>query len=464
MAERRIHRLSAVEVNAKKAPGLYADGGGLYLQVIAAEPKEVALAARTARERAKALKASKEAVKAMVKEARAAAQKALDDAGYVHAPRSLAKSWLFRYQLNHTARAMGLGSLLRVPLATARKRAQEARELLGEGKDPLEVKRSQKASARVQMTFRQCADKYIKAHRSSWRNDKHAEQWENTLATYVHPILGGLNVGDIDEPLIEQVLAPIWTEKAETAGRIRGRIEAILDWAKAAKLRTGENPARWKGNLEHLLAKPKRKARIVHHAALPYAEIGDFMAQLRDQSGTSARALEFAILTAARTGEVIGATWGEVNLDGALWTIPAARMKGGREHRIPLAPQALNILRALDAERDQQAKAPSDPVFPGRAGALSNMSLLAVLKRMKRGDLTTHGFRSTFRDWTSERTSFPREVAEMALAHAIGDAVEAAYRRGELMDKRKKLAEAWGSYCALPSIKSGDVLTMKRKG
>jgi integrase len=288
------------------------------------------------------------------------------------------------------------------------------------------------------------------AHQGGWRNPKHAAQWPATLGTYVYPVMGDLPVDAIDTALVMKVLEPIWQTKPETASRVRGRIEAVLDWAKAADYRNGENPARWRGHLQNLLMKPssaakaarRSKGRSEHHAALPYREIGAFIAELRQQEGVAARALEFAILTAGRTNEVLGARWEEFT-DERIWTVPAERMKGAKEHRVPLSRPALAIVKKMEQSRDGDFVFPGDN--PGRP--LSNMSMLMLLRRMGRGDLTAHGFRSTFRDWAGDCTDFPREVAEMALAHTLGDKVEAAYRRGDGFQKRRVLAEAWAMFC-----------------
>jgi len=252
-----------------------------------------------------------------------------------------------------------------------------------------------------------------------------------------------------------KALQPIWTTKPETASRVRGRIESVLDWARASGFRTGENPARWRGHLENLLPKKTKVRRIEHHAALPYAELPSFMAELREQERIAARALEFAILTAARTGEAIGATWSEINLAERLWTIAAGRMKANREHRVPLCDRAIEILEGMQKTQD------GDFLFPGGKPRrpLSNMAFLMLLRRMGRGDLTAHGFRSTFSDWCSERTNFPAEVREMALAHTVSDKVEAAYRRGDLFAKRRQLAEAWARFAMTRLIK-GEVVTL----
>ena len=351
------------------------------------------------------------------------------------------------------ARQMGLGAYGLVSLADARRRALEARRLLLDRIDPIEARRADRQDALTQiakgMTFRQCAERYIAAHEPSWKNSKHKAQWKATLSTYAYPVFGNLSVAAIDVGLVMKVLEPIWTTKPETAGRVRGRIEVILDWARTRGHRDGENPARWKGHLENLLPARGKVRRVKHHAALPYAELPSFMTALRDREGISARALEFVILTAARTGEAINARWAEI--DGDVWTIPPDRMKGGREHRVPLSKRAVEILEALPREKD------SEFVFPGaRAGKpLSNMALLTTLRRMGRGDLTAHGFRSTFRDWAAETTGYPSDVVEMALAHVVSSKVEAAYRRGDLFEKRRRLMADWGVYCSSPSPQGG---------
>jgi integrase len=306
------------------------------------------------------------------------------------------------------------------------------------------------------MTFRQCAEAYIEAHRPSWKNAKHAAQWPSTLETYVYPVFGDSPVQAVDVGLIMRVLEPIWKTKTETASRLRGRIESILDWAAARGFRQGDNPARWRGHLRHLLPPRSRVQKVKHHAALPYREIGTFMKLLREQEGTSALALEFLILTMARTGEVIGATWEEIDLSAGIWTIPAVRMKAGKEHRVPLSEPALAILRRL--ETGKQGKF----VFPGgKPGkALFNRAMFMLLGRLGRSDLTVHGFRSTFRDWAAESTNFPREVAEQALAHSLQDKVEAAYRRGDMFEKRRGLMKAWAGFCSVQE--AGNVVVLAR--
>ena len=292
------------------------------------------------------------------------------------------------------------------------------------------------------MTFDQCAEVYISAHEVAWKNEKHRQQWRNTLATYVSPVFGLNPVQEIDSDHILRVIEPIWTKKTETARRLRGRIEVILDWAKVRGYRTGENPARWRGHLSHLLPARTKVRLVKHHAALRYTEIPTFMKELRETEGTSAAALEFLILSAARTSEVIYARWREVDMKYEAWTVPAERMKAHREHRVPLSPAAIAVLK-----RAKELK--GDYVFPGSTPAtpLSNMALLMTLGRMNRGDITAHGFRSTFRDWAAERTNFPNEVVEAALAHAIENKTEAAYRRTDFFEKRRQLMDAWAEYC-----------------
>jgi integrase len=296
---------------------------------------------------------------------------------------------------------------------------------------------TQLAAAKA-VTFKECARRYIAAHQPGWQNPKHAAQWGSTLEAYVYPVFGDFPIQGVDVGLVLKALEPVWTTKPETASRVRGRIERIFDWATARGYRQGENPARWRGHLENLLPKKTKIRRVKHHAALPYPEIGAFISQLRRHGGIASSALEFAILTAARTNEVVGARWSEIDLPERLWTIPAERMKVGKEHRVPLSDAAVAIVKQMQTVRS------SDFVFPGGSirRPISNMAMLMVLRRMGRSDLTTHGFRSSFRDWVAERTGFPAEVAEMALAHAVGDKVEAAYRRGDLYQKLRQLAEA----------------------
>jgi integrase len=358
------------------------------------------------------------------------------------------KGWLYRYKSNGKVREMGLGPVRDVTLAEAREAAREARRIRRKGIDPIDAKRARKAAAQLEaaraITFSQCAAAYIENHRSSWTNPKHAAQWEATLRTYAYPVFGNLPVAAVDTGLVIKVLDPIWSSKPETASRLRGRIEAVLDFATVRGHRGGENPARWKGHLKEALPASSKVRRVKHHAALPYKEIGAFVADLRRRDGGAAAALEFAVLTAARTSEVIGARWSEIDMASGVWTVPPERMKARMEHRVPLSEQALAIL-----QREAKRKV-NDVVFSGqKAGRpLSNMAFLMMLRRIGREDLTVHGFRSTFRDWAAERTTVAPEVAEAALAHTVANKVEAAYRRSDLFEKRRALMQEWGSFCA----------------
>lgn len=370
-----------------------------------------------------------------------------------------ARSWILRVMIAGKRREMGLGGFPDVTLAGARDAARTARAKIKVGIDPIEdakAKRSALLAARsASVTFSEAATAYISAKEAEWSNSKHAAQWRSTLATYAFPVIGNIFVRDIEQSHILRVLEPIWLTKTETATRLRGRIENILDWARVSGYRTGDNPARWRGHLDKLLATPSKVQKPEHHPALPFTEIGKFMAALRQQEGMGARALEFAILTAARSGEVRGATWDEIDLTAATWTIPAERMKMKREHRAALNDEAVALLQSLPRS--------GDLIFPNSKGAiLSDMTLTAVLRRMGRGDITAHGFRSTFRDWCSERTNYPRDVAEMALAHAIGDKVEAAYRRGDLFEKRRLMMRDWGKFTGMIQNEA-DVLPMREK-
>lgn len=377
------------------------------------------------------------------------------------------RSWIFRYMLNGRRRDMGLGSFPEVSLDEARDLARIARKRVGEARnaepgalDPIEERKARKSAARAaeasSITFKECAARYIAAHEPGWRNPKHRAQWASTLKTYADPVIGRLAVGDVALPHILAIVEPIWTEKTETASRVRGRIESVLDWATVRKYRTGENPARWKGHLDNLLPARSKVARREHHAALPVNEIGAFIERLRMIGGQGAKALEFAILTAARSGEVRGATWSEIDLDAKVWAVAADRMKAGREHRVPLSDAAIKIL--TDAPRMDG----SDLVFvASRGGQLSDMTLSAVLRRMDVGAVP-HGFRSTFRDWAAERTRYPSEVAEMALAHTVANKVEAAYRRGDLFDKRRRFMNDWATFCSKVERPEGGSVTPMR--
>ena len=391
---RLIEKLTPLGVSKKQTPGHYGDGGGLWLQISKFE----------------------------------------------------SKSWVFRYTLHGKRHEMGLGPTHTVSLAEARQKAKECRLTLLDGKDPIEVRETTTLAEALRrakmMTFDQCAAAYIEAHRSSWKNVKHISQWENTIQAYASPVIGKLPVTSVDTDLVVKILNPIWQTKTETATRLRGRIESVLNWATTSKFRQGDNPARWRGHLENLLSSPNKIAKVKHHPALPWQELGKFMVDLREREGVAARAVELAILTATRSGEVRNATWAE--FDAGLWVIPAARMKMGREHRIPLPTAAVELLGKMPRL--------GDLVFPGtkKDKPLSDMSLTAVLRRMERNDITVHGFRSSFRDWCSESVanSFPREVCEHALAHSLPDKIEAAYRRGDLIEKRALLMQAWSDYCA----------------
>jgi integrase len=418
---RTVGRLTALMVEkakrGKHQPGMYHDGGGLYLQITMG-----------------------------------------------------GASWVLRYQLAGCPRYMGLGPVALYGLSDARARALDAKRLRHDQIDPIEARRQARLHMRLEaakaITFKEAAENYIAAHSAAWSGAKVKALWESTLATYAEPVIGALPVQAIDTALVLKVLEPIWTAKPETAGRVRQRVEAILNWAKVRGYRVGENPARWKGHLDMLLPARGKVRKVEHHAALPYAEIGAFIASVRQQEGTAARALEFAILTAARTSEALGARWSELDFAQKIWTVPAERMKTDREHRVPLSARALAILEEIKALRgvaEGQDEAEVF-VFPGakRGKPLSNMTFLMLLRRMERADLTAHGFRSTFRDWAAERTSYPREVAEMALAHTISDKVEAAYRRGDLFEKRRRLMDAWATFCATSKSGSREKTTSLR--
>ena len=409
---RQVRRLSALAVSRARKRGMYPDGNGLYLQV------------------------TKPGV----------------------------RSWVYRYMLNGTPRHMGLGPLDAVTLADARVKALDARRLRLAGVDPINARKDALADARLEaarsITFKDAAERYMEAHKAGWRSAKHRDQWRATLKTYAYPVFGTLSVQAVDVALVMKVLEPIWGTRTETASRVRGRIESVLDWAAARGYRLGENPARWRGHLQNLLPRRSKVQKVEHHPALPYGEIGAFMVDLRRQEGTAASALEFVILTACRAGEVIGARWGEFNIEEVLWTIPPERIKSDRQHRLSLSPAALTIINAM---QEVHTTGQGDGfVFPGgkRARPLSDTALRAVLKRMGRGDLTVHGFRSTFRDWAAERTNYPREAAEMALGHAVADKVEAAYRRSDLFQKRRRLMVEWARFCH-SGAKAGEVVALR---
>lgn len=369
-----------------------------------------------------------------------------------------AKSWVVRYRSNTgRIREMGLGTLLLVPLADARTRALEARRKAYAGIDPIDERRGARALLRSShvkpITFRECAEIYISAHSGSWKNEKHREQWTSTLEKYAYPVFGSSPVTDIDPEVVFRVLDPIWPTKTETANRLRGRIEAILDWAKVRGYRTGENPARWKGHMAKAFPARTKIQPIEHHPALPYKDLPDFMAKLLAIESIGAKAFAFCILNVTRTSETILAERSEFDQRERIWVIPQQRMKARKEHRIPLSDAAVTLLEAVQTLGDPDIKYLFESTK--RAGEpLSNMTFLTMLKRMNRQDLTAHGFRSTFRDWAAETTSYPREVAELALAHAIGDKVEAAYRRSDLLEKRRNLMNDWARFAlsATPSI------------
>lgn len=352
-----------------------------------------------------------------------------------------AQSWVFIYIRNGRRREMGLGPFGRgtgsVPLPIAREKADEIRNQLGRGVDPFAERQTRKNAAE-RVTFGQVADALLESMESGWRNEKHRAQWRSTLGDSYCGGLRKLPVADVDTDAVLAVLKPIWTTKAETASRIRGRIERVLDRAKAKGHRSGENPARWKGHLDNLLP-ARQKLQRGHHAAMPYRDVPAFMGRLAQSDGIGARALEFTILTAARSGEAIGARWDEIDFPTAVWTVPAERMKAGREHRVPLSDAALGVLRRM------KKASVGDHVFPGQSGRkpVSNMTMTKVMKLLKADAYTVHGFRSAFRDWAAEETTHPREVAEAALAHVVGDTTERAYRRGDALAKRRKLMDEW---------------------
>jgi integrase len=362
---------------------------------------------------------------------------------YLQTAQGGSKSWVFRYAIAGRTREMGLGSYSTFTLAEARERARTQRQLTSDGIDPIDrrnAEREQRAQAAAsRVTFGDSCEKYIAAHRSGWKNAKHAEQWDSTLRTYCAPIWK-VDVAAIDTAQVLKCLEPIWHTKTETASRLRGRIERVLSWATVSKFRTGDNPAQWRGHLSEALPKRSSVQAVEHHAALPYADLATFMAALRQRDSLAARVLELQILTATRPGEAAGAQWAEFDLDGATWTLPAARMKAKREHRIPLTPAAVKLLRALPRINAN--------VFPGVKGrAITTAASMALLKELHPG-ITAHGFRSTFRDWAGETTSHPREVIEHAMAHQLKDKAEAAYQRGDLLLRRAKLMKDWATYCA----------------
>jgi integrase len=412
---RKSNKLTAVSIRAASKPGLYGDGHGLYLQVSSFGTK----------------------------------------------------SWLFRYMIDGVPRKMGLGAVHTVSLAEARKRAAEARLQVHDRLDPIDQRKASRGAARLAaaraITFKECADRYIEENRHGWRNPKHADQWHATFnetrrgerkfpATTA--AINDLPVAAIDRALVLSVLKPIWHEKPETASRVRGRIESVLSFATVSEYRSGENPARWRGHLDQLLPSRKKLATVKHHDAVPYAEMPSFMAELRGKDGVYARALEFTILTAARTAEVVGARWVEFDLDARIWTVPKERMKGGKEHRAPLSDRALHILSGMPRT--------GEFVFSAKAGRpLSRMSMLQFVRRMRGMGATVHGFRSTFRDWAAEQTAYPSELCEMALAHTVGNKIEAAYKRGDMIEKRKRLMADWAAYCERAPAERDNVVPIR---
>jgi integrase len=366
-------------------------------------------------------------------------------------------SWIFRFASHGKKHDHGLGPALDISLARAREKAADARALLLAGRDPIKAKRASRAVSAARKTFRECAESYIESHRAGWRSEKHLRQWQGSLANHVYPHIGDLDVAEIDTPDILRVLRQIWNEKSETAARLRSRLELVLDSATAAGLRgEGLNPARWKGHLQSLFPAARKVSRVAHFAALDYREVGDFLRALRGQRGVAALALEFVVLTAARSGEALGAEWREFDLAGRLWTVPGSRMKGGRDHRVPLSDRVLAVLAEMEAVGE------SDFVFAGlkRGRHLTNAALQESLSRTGRRDCTVHGFRSTFRDWAGNETSFPREIAEAALAHVVGDSTEQAYRRSDALERRRALMSAWASYCGEPIGERGKVIAL----
>jgi len=396
----------------------------------------------------------------------------LHDGGglYLRVSESGSRSWVFRFQLDGKRRDMGLGPYPDVSLAEARRRALEHRNQRRDGIDPIIAKAAQRQAQRLAdakgKTFREAAEEFIRRKEVGWRSSKHRQKWRNSVAADVYPVLGDLPVAAIDTGLVLKVIEPLWAEKPETAGRIRGRIEAVLDAATARGYREGPNPAQWKGNLAHILPARGKVRKVEHLAALPFDQMPAFLFALQRQGGVAARAIEFVSLTAVRLGEALGATWGEIDLGAKVWTVPAERMKASKEHRVPLSDAALAVLKrmrsfALTADGGLNSAA---PVFPGIRPSmpLSGSAIWMLLRRMGRNDLTTHGLRSTFRDWAAERTADPRDVVEMALAHAIGNKVEAAYRRGDLFEKRRQLMQAWAQFCEAPP--AGEVVPLRAGG
>jgi integrase len=391
---------------ARKQPGRYPDGAGLYLQVTSPQ----------------------------------------------------AASWILRFERNGVERMLGIGPLHTVGLAEARERAKMARLQLLDGVDPVDARKAAKAAKALEaaklVTFQECAENHFEQHQSKWRNGKHRQQYISSLRAYVFPVIGKLPVSAIDTGLVLKCLEPIWQTIPETASRVRQRIEAVLDYATVRNLRVGDNPARWSGHLEHILPALRAAASIEHYPALSYAELPGFMRLLRARTGVPERALEFAILTAARSGEVLGARWDEI--DAAVWTIPGSRMKSGQPHRVPLGKATTALLADLPREQGNPF------VFIGaNAGQPLSTSVLRKTLARLRADITVHGFRSTFRDWAAERTPFPFEVLEKALAHTVGSKASRSYARSDLLAERAKLMEMWGTFCGSPPVESADVVPIR---
>jgi integrase len=411
---RTLHKLSAIRVQKLKVPGYHGDGGGLWLQV---------------------------------------------------SP-SLTKSWVFRFMLSGKSREMGLGPLHTVGLAEAREKALACRRQLLDGIDPIqarnEVRRTAAAAAARALTFDECAEQYIEAHRTGWRNELHAKQWHDTLRQNASPHFGKLDVAMVDTALVLKALQPIWTTRTETAKRLRGRIENVLGWATARGYRSGDNPARWRDHLDQLLAAPTKIAPVVHHPALPYARMNEFMVAVRAEDSTAARAVELIVLTAARTSEVFLADWSEFDLEGKVWMVPAERMKAGKEHRVPLSAPAVRVL-----EKQRKLTGGTGLVFPRAEGddakPLSNMAGIFLLRRLGFGDYTVHGMRSSFRDWAADCSTAPAEVAEACLAHKVKDATIAAYARSDLLARRARLMSEWAAYCGRAPAATATVTPIRSK-
>jgi integrase len=402
---RGINRLSGADLRRSK-PGLFGDGNNLFLQVSLSKTNS----------------------------------------------KQINRSWIFRYQTSGRAIDMGLGSLNVLGLKDAREQAREYCALRLQGIDPRQHRDAQRAAATAasmkSITFDSAAQAYIAAHRDEWRSEKHAQEWPSSLRRHVFPTLGALPVASIGTPLVVKALENVWQNAPETGARLRGRIEAILDWATVGGYRTGDNPARWNGHLEYLLAAP-RKRQVKHLAAMAWQDVPMFVGKLRALDDVYARAFEFLVLTAARTAEVCGAAWDEIDVDDAVWTVPRERTKSGREHRVPLSPRCMKILKEIPRHGEH--------VF-----GLGESAFRKLLASIGHDDITVHGFRSSFRDWAGEATNFPREVCEAALAHATGDRVEQAYRRGDALEKRRKLMESWSGYCSRP-IPTGNITNLRAR-